>query len=316
MLKPEERFSALNEVQFLKINHASDGQRIDNFLLKKLSGVPKTHVYKLLRKGQVRVNKGRVKPLYRLKIGDEVRLPPIRQVAKAIKIIPDSVKDKVTAAIIFENDDLIVFNKPAGLAVHAGTGVLFGLIETIRQIRQNESLELVHRLDRDTSGCLLVAKTRAALIGLQNEFRQKNVQKEYLALTKGRWEQKSISVHKSLMKNIMQSGERMVQIHEAGKIAVSHFSVIKQYKEVALVRVRIETGRTHQIRVHAAYLGHPVLGDDKYGDREYNKRFKSLGLRRMYLHSEELRFLFKTEYRFNCEADANWRMDEQSLLLS
>ncbi len=293
------------------VDESIEGQRIDNFLLKTLPGVPKSHIYRLLRTGQVRVNKGRIKPIYRLSVGDQVRIPPIRVTEKKKVQVPDSVIKRVFSGIVFENNDLIVLNKPEGLSVHKGTGVLFGIIEAVRQKCEQPSIELVHRLDRATSGCLLLAKSRKSLLHLQDLFRQHKVNKKYLLLTKGKWRKKSVSVKKPLIKNSLQSGERMVTINSAGKHAISHFKLIKQFKNTALVEVNIETGRTHQIRVHAAYIGHPVIGDSKYGDQQINKHYRMLGMKRMYLHAYRLKLEGMPEFR--ADLDDRWEADIKML---
>ncbi len=310
-MKKTEYFAEYNSVQLIAIDESADGQRIDNFLLKKLPGVPKSHVYRLLRTGQVRVNKGRIKPVYRLSIGDQVRIPPVRTLQKNQAQVPDSVVDRVFENIIYEDKDIIVLNKPEGLSVHKGTGILFGVIEAVRQKRDQQSIELVHRLDRGTSGCLLLAKSRRSLLDCQEMFKQNDVIKHYLLLTKGIWKKSRVSVKKSLIKNSLQGGERMVHISRSGKPAISHFKLIEQYKDIAMVQAHIETGRTHQIRVHAAYLGHPVIGDDKYGDPSLNKICKSEGLRRMYLHALQLKL--KSMPEFLAEPGQGWEADIRRL---
>ncbi len=306
---PEIQHPHINGVQLLLIDSDAAGQRIDNFLIKVLAGVPKSHIYRLLRTGQVRINKGRVKPVYKLKTGDYVRIPPVRQIQRTKITVPDEVVDRVLSAIIFEDEQIIVLNKPAGLSVHAGTGVIFGVIDAIRQQQGRESLELVHRLDRGTSGCLIIAKSRQALLECQQVFKNNSVEKQYLALTAGRWQQSLVTVNRPLLKNSPRGGERMVEICETGKPAVSHFTLVQQYANTALVRVRIETGRTHQIRVHAAFLGHPIIGDDKYGDREINHYCRSQGLKRLYLHAEQLSLPLKSDYRFQTGAGTAWQND-------
>jgi len=280
------------KVRRLTASEEDSGQRLDNFLFRTLKGVPKSHVYRLLRTGQVRVNGRRAKPDYRLENGDELRLPPVRQEEKAAPGLPPRwQQEALQGAILFEDERLLVVNKPAGMAVHGGSGVAFGVIETLRQIRpEARSLELAHRLDRETSGCLIVAKRRSALRTLHAVFREGRVEKRYLALLAGAWSGGERSVDVPLEKNRLQGGERMVKVGGAGKRSESVFRPLRKFRDAALAEVQILTGRTHQIRVHAAHLGHPVAGDDKYGDREANKRFKAAGLKRMFLHAHTLVF--------------------------
>jgi 23S rRNA pseudouridine955/2504/2580 synthase len=240
----------------------------------------------------VRVNGRRAKPDYRLEDGDELRLPPVRQEEKASPGLPPRwQQDALMAAILFEDERLLAVNKPAGMAVHGGSGVSFGVIETLRVLRpQAKSLELAHRLDRETSGCLLIAKRRSALRVLHQAFREGRVEKRYLALLTGAWEGGERAVDLPLEKNRLQGGERMVKVGGAGKRSESVFRPINRYPAATLAEVEILTGRTHQIRVHAAHLGHPVAGDEKYGDREANKALKAYGLKRMFLHAHHIVF--------------------------
>ncbi|MCB1757869.1 MAG: 23S rRNA pseudouridine(955/2504/2580) synthase, partial [Gammaproteobacteria bacterium] len=227
----------------LRIDENAAGQRIDNFLLKTLGGVPKSHVYRLLRTGQVRVNKGRKKPEYKLQPDDQVRIPPLQLNQNDEVTVPDEVIERVLRDTLFEDDKVIVLNKQAGLAVHAGSGLRYGLIDALRQQRGQKSLELVHRLDRGTSGCLLIAKNRTALLECQQAFKQGKVHKEYLALLTGIWQAtEPLTVRGALKKNILRSGERMVEVHADGKPAISHFSLLEQFADCALLRIRIETG--------------------------------------------------------------------------
>lgn len=281
-----------NQVRFVEIDEKSDGQRVDNFLLRELKGVPRTHIYRLLRKGEVRVNKGRVKANTRLCLGDLVRIPPIR--------LPDREKpgrpsekqlEKIEKTICYEDKLLLVINKPSGLAVHGGSGISFGAIELLRALRPEEKgLELAHRLDRDTSGCLIVAKRRSALRTLQELQQQGRMDKRYLALLDGRWRRGREDVRVPLKKNTLKSGERMVRVDPEGKPARTLFEVVERFEEATLVEAVLKTGRTHQIRVHSAYLGSPILGDSKYGRDESNARYRKLGLKRMFLHARSLRF--------------------------
>lgn len=291
---PAERVEANASVRYVEAGEGDAGQRIDNFLLRLLQRIPKSHVYRLLRKGEVRVNGKRAKPDQRLAAGDKVRVPPVR-------IDPSSVTEKptkalqrfITEAIIYEDADLIVLNKPSGVAVHGGSGLSNGVIEALRAARQElTELELVHRLDRDTSGCLLIAKRRAVLRELHAVLRQREMGKHYSALVCGRWPLGKKTLDLPLITNQKQGGERMVRVHADGQSALSTFTPLRHFGRVAtLMDVSIGTGRTHQIRVHAAYAGHPVAGDEKYGNRECNDALKSFGLKRMFLHARSLEFV-------------------------
>jgi len=273
---------------------AGDGQRLDNFLLRELKGVPRSRVYRLLRRGEVRVNGGRAKPEYRLVADDLVRLPPLRKAPAGEGTparVPDSLQSVVRDALIHEDERILAFNKPAGLAVHGGSGLSFGLIEALRALRPDEPLELAHRLDRDTSGCLIVARTRPALRELHALLREGQVEKHYTALVAGRWQLGRKKIDAPVLTNVRQGGERMVRVHAEGKLAISIFDPREHYRDLAsLMDVEIHTGRTHQIRVHAAFAGHPVAGDEKYGLREFNCRMREFGLRRMFLHATAIAF--------------------------
>lgn len=276
-------------VQIHTIDSAHAGQRIDNYLVNVLKSVPKGHVYKLLRKGEVRVNGGRKKPTYKLSAGDQVRIPPVRVRDEDDTTPPHSLLERLKQSIIFEDDELLVLNKPSGMAVHGGSGIRFGVIEGMRALRPElERLELVHRLDRETSGCLLMVKSRHALVEVNAMLREGRAEKQYLALLCGEWQGGDQTVNSALRKGTLQSGERMVQVDDEGKDSVSHFQLKKNYPGAALMSVVIETGRTHQIRVHAQSLGHAIVGDDKYGDRKQNKLFKKRGVKRLFLHAESL----------------------------
>ncbi|MEJ2346928.1 MAG: 23S rRNA pseudouridine(955/2504/2580) synthase RluC [Gammaproteobacteria bacterium] len=278
-------------VRIVTVDVGQDGQRIDNFLARTLKGVPKSYLYRILRKGEVRVNKGRIRPDYRLRVGDQVRIPPLRSAQpRAEARIPDTAAERVQQALLYEDDDLLVLDKPAGIAVHGGSGLSFGIIEILRQLRpQAEYLELVHRLDRDTSGCLLVAKRRAALLELQAQLSD-GMAKGYLALVEGQWQGGKRTVSAPLRKNALQGGERVVRVSDDGKPAVSRFAPVDGFREASLMEVYLDTGRTHQIRVHAAYCGHPLAGDDKYGSAAFNRRMRALGLKRLFLHAHRLSF--------------------------
>lgn len=276
-------------VRFVQIDEDQAGQRIDNFLLTLLKGVPKSKIYQIVRKGEVRVNKGRIKVHYKIQAGDEVRIPPVRVAQRDEIIVSKAVIRLMLDSIIYEDDDFLALNKPSGIAVHGGSGVKVGIIESLRKAKPDSKfLELVHRLDKNTSGCLLIAKKRSALRFLQDRFRQHKMNKKYLALVKGNVKNKSYHVELALLKSTLPSGERIVRVNKEGKHAVSDFNVIASSKLASLYEVDIKTGRTHQIRVHAKSLGHPVAGDEKYGDDEFNHQMKSYGLKRMFLHAEKL----------------------------
>jgi len=277
--------------RLITITQNNDGQRIDNFLLSELKGVPKSHIYRLLRKGQFRVNKGRIKPVYRLKIGDIVRIPPMQTRQQQASAAPsESLRRLLEQRIIHEDDAMIILNKPSGIAVHAGSGVDIGVIEAMRSIRPElEDLSLVHRLDRATSGCLLLAKNRKALLSLQQQLDGEGMEKRYQTLLKGHWLNKDEwSVDEPLLRSQLQSGERMVQVSPQGKTAYSCFRIIDYLRNCVLAEVLITTGRTHQIRVHAAFIEHPVAGDEKYGCPEFNLEMRQYGLKRMFLHASSL----------------------------
>ena len=281
----------------MRVPDDREGQRLDNFLLGQLKGAPRSLVYKLVRSGQVRVNGGRAKADRRLEGGDEVRIPPVRLADAADRGTPGKgLMNAVAAGIVFEDERLLALDKPAGVASHGGSGIGFGAIETLRALRPNQSLELVHRLDRDTSGLLLVAKKRSALTQLQALLRETSdgrsgVGKRYLTLLVGRMPDGTMSVDAPLHVGLRQGGERHVQVSDAGKPSLSHFRVLERRGGHSYCEVRIETGRTHQIRAHARHIGHAVAGDDKYGDPEVNRRLRNrAGLRRLFLHAASLEF--------------------------
>jgi 23S rRNA pseudouridine955/2504/2580 synthase len=280
-------------VQYVDAGEGDDGQRLDNFLLRVLKGVPRTHVYRLLRKGEVRVNSKRAKPDQRVAAGDRIRLPPIRRPEPgpdAARAPSRSLQELLTAAIVYEDADLLVLNKPAGVAVHGGSGTSHGVIEALRAARPDaKELDLVHRLDRETSGCLIVAKRRSALRDLHAQLREGTTEKLYLALVCGKWDLGQKRIELPLATDERRGGERHVAVRGHGQVAVSTFRPVQFFGNVAsLVEVAIDTGKTHQIRVHAAYAGHPVAGDDKYGDREKNAELRQYGLNRMFLHAASI----------------------------
>jgi 23S rRNA pseudouridine955/2504/2580 synthase len=282
------------EVKWLTVDEESAGQRLDNFLIRHLKGVPKTHVYRIIRSGEVRVNKGRASADTRIESGDVVRLPPVR--------ISDKVAEKAARPapgrefpLLLEDDALMAIDKPAGVAVHGGSGVSFGVIEQLRQARPlAKLLELVHRLDRETSGILLVAKKRSALKHVQDQFRERETGKTYLALVQGQWPEKLKVIDSALHKFLLPDGERRVRVTSNddpdGMRSITLVKVAERWNTCTLLEVTIKTGRTHQIRVHLASQGHPIAGDDKYGDFEWNKALQKQGLKRMFLHAWRLQF--------------------------
>lgn len=283
-------------VTYITIDAEREGQRIDNYLISQLKGIPKSRIYRLLRKGEVRVNKGRVKADYKLTTGDEVRIPPVKVGAKKpTAIAGDRLRKVLTDSILFEDDRVIAINKPSGIAVHGGSGIDLGVIEVLRQQYDSKHLELVHRLDRETSGCLLVAKKRSALRQLQNQFRERETRKNYLTLVVGFWPARVHTVTLPLRKNQLAGGERIVKVSPDGKPAKTQFKVIKRYESATLLEVGLVTGRTHQIRVHTQSQHHPIAGDDKYGDAAANKAFKSQGLHHLFLHAYQLHFYLPLE---------------------
>nr|WP_232227505.1 RluA family pseudouridine synthase [Lysobacter daejeonensis] len=278
----------------VRVPEDREGQRLDNFLLGQLKGAPKSLIYKLVRSGQVRVNGGRGKPERKLAGGDEVRIPPLRLAEEGEKPTPPKgFLDAMEASIVFEDARLLAINKPSGVASHGGSGISFGAIETLRALRPGQTLELVHRLDRDTSGLLIVAKKRSALTEMQALMREEGgITKRYLALLAGRMPDGVMTVDAPLHIGLRQGGERHVQVHRDGKASLSHFKVLERRGGQSYCEVRIETGRTHQIRVHAQHIGHPVAGDDKYGDPAVNKRLREqVGLKRLFLHASTLEFV-------------------------
>lgn len=299
-----------DSVNWLEVGEEAEGQRIDNFLLRFCKGVPKSHVYRILRSGEVRVNRGRVGPEYRLRPGDQVRVPPIRLAARA-----DATAAAAAPAIparefhiVHEDEALLVLDKPTGMAVHGGSGVSFGVIEQLRRMRPAaRMLELAHRLDRETSGLLIVAKKRAALTRLHDAFRRGSINKRYLALVKGRWTAPRQEVRLPLLKYLTDEDERRVRVSSEGKEAHSIVRLVARWQNFSLVEVELKTGRTHQIRVHLAHLGFPLAGDDKYGDFACNKDLQKAGLKRMFLHAARLRLRHPTD------AEAPWLVLEAPL---
>lgn len=285
------------QVLILSIDEDQAGQRLDNFLIARLKGVPRSKIYNVIRKGEVRVNKGRIKPEYKLKAGDLIRVPPIRTAETGTEVKASHQMTSLLAkSILFEDDGLLVINKPPGLAVHGGSGITLGLIETLRQMRPDaRHLELVHRLDRDTSGCIMVAKKRSYLRHLQAALREKSagaggITKIYQALVVGSWPKRIHQVNASLLKTEVAGGERVVRVHPEGKPCLTEFKVLQRFEDFSLIEARPITGRTHQIRVHAQYAGCCLVGDEKYGSDEINEVMRGHGFKRLFLHASALSF--------------------------
>lgn len=278
-------------VRYVTIAADEAGQRIDNFLMSRLKGLPRSRVYRLLRRGEVRVNKGRVQPTYRICAGDVVRIPPVQLEGPAAAPVAAGTRDFLLSRILHEDARLIVLDKPAGMAVHGGSGLSFGVIEALRAARRDcHFLELVHRLDRETSGCLLIAKRRSYLRALHEALRENRIEKRYLALVAGRWSRGALRLEHQLVVTRGAGGERTVRTAATGKRAVCRVKPVEPGPAASLVEVTLETGRTHQIRVQLSAEGHPLGGDERYGDPAFNRRLRELGLARMFLHAHALEF--------------------------
>ncbi|UCC55745.1 MAG: 23S rRNA pseudouridine(955/2504/2580) synthase RluC [Gammaproteobacteria bacterium] len=280
-----------SQVRLIEVTREEAGQRIDNFLSRHLKGVPRSKIYRILRRGEVRVNSGRIPPSYKIKAGDRVRIPPVRVATEQPATVAGNWLADIEARVVFENPRLLVIDKPSGIAVHGGSGISHGIIEVLRARRPDAPyLELVHRLDRDTSGCLIIAKRRSTLRALHAQLRDGQMTKRYLALVRGRWTDGRRRVTEALKKNRLQGGERVVRIEADGKPAETVFRPVSVYDVASLVEVDLHTGRTHQIRVHAAHIDYPLAGDSRYGDAEFNRTMKTLGLRRLFLHAHLIEF--------------------------
>lgn len=282
----------MSGVKFVEASSEDAGQRLDNFLLRVLKGVPKTLIYRIIRKGEVRVNKGRAQASQRLEAGDLIRIPPVKVASKGEEIIPPEQQiSKIEKLILFEDKDLLVVNKPAGMAVHGGSGVDWGLVELVRQARPlARRIELAHRLDRDTSGVIILAKKVSVLRSLHDQFRANQVLRKYKALLVGAWPENLYKVDLPLRRFNLESGERRVEVHSSGKPSESRFKLLEKFTQASLVEVQLITGRTHQIRVHSQANSHPIVGDDKYGKPKDNQVFKELGIDFLALHSYQVGF--------------------------
>lgn len=279
-----------SRVQKLEVDVNSVGQRLDNFLISRLKGVPKTRIYRIIRKGEVRVNGKRIKPDYKLVLNDLVRVPPIRVSASEKRIPTADLSQLIKDSILYQDENLLVLNKPSGISVHAGTGVKISLIEVLRHNQQDDYLELVHRIDKGTSGCLLIARNSQALKVLQSEFKARAVKKNYHALVHGLWPQQIEEIGVNLQRSPEAGGERRVYVAEEGQQALTRFKLIRHFKQHSLVLAQPKTGRTHQIRVHAQFAGFPLCGDEKYSDPEKRRQLAKIGITRLCLHANSLEF--------------------------
>ncbi|NAZ44697.1 23S rRNA pseudouridine(955/2504/2580) synthase RluC [Vibrio toranzoniae] len=300
------------QVQFVDIDEDMAGQRIDNFLRNQLKNIPKSMIYRIVRKGEVRVNKKRIKAEYKLKAGDLVRIPPVTIEEETEENVPSTKLNKVSEleqCIIYEDDHMLILNKPSGTAVHGGSGLKFGAIEALRALRPDARfLELVHRIDRDTSGILLIAKKRSALRHLQAQFREKTVQKYYFALVMGEWKNSCKVVNAPLLKNEVNS---IVRVNPNGKASETRFRVLEKFKDATLVQASPITGRTHQIRVHTQYTGHPIAWDDRYGDRRFDAYTGKVGLDRLFLHAANIKFIHPgSEEKMDISAPMEVRLEK------
>ncbi len=278
-------------VHYLRVSADRAGQRLDNFLRAHLKGVPGSWVYRVIRRGEVRVNKARARPGQTLVAGDQIRIPPVRRHVAQQQLPDKAWQQTITRSVLYEDTELLVLNKPSGIAVHGGSGVRHGVIEVLRSLHPGHAdWELVHRLDRETSGCLLIAKKRAVLRQLHALQQHRQISKRYLALLAGIWSESQCQVNAPVRRNTLRSGERIVTVAADGKPARTHFRMQHRIGPHTLVEAHLETGRTHQIRVHAAHIGTPVLGDNKYGDQHHNQTARRQGLKRLFLHAWQLRF--------------------------
>lgn len=313
-LQASERTKSDTKVRYIEINEDEAGQRIDNFLIAKLKNVPKSLIYRIVRKGEVRVNKKRIKADYKLQHNDLIRLPPIQQKEQEKTLISPKLKQiaVLEEAILYEDDYLIALNKPSGIAVHGGSGLLFGVIEGLRALRpQARFLELVHRIDRDTSGVLLIAKKRSALRSLHEQLREKKMKKQYLALVKGDWPSSCKKIEAPLLKINLAGGDRMVKVDSSGKPSITQFKVERRFGIATLIQASPITGRTHQIRVHTLYASHPIAFDDRYGDRTFDEKLKNTGINRLFLHAKQVFFTHpNTQELMQIEAPLDEKLEQ------
>lgn len=294
-------------VKLVEVSVNAEGQRLDNFLLTQLKGVPKGHIHKIIRRGEVRINKGRAKNVYRLQLGDIVRIPPVMLNVAQVNKPSSNTMATIDSRILFEDDDLIVLNKPSGIAVHGGTANSHGVIEVLRMLRDGEKfVELIHRIDKATSGCLLIAKNRKMLNAVQSLLRSRHVKKTYMALLFGAIHQNTLDVNAPLQKRTLASGEHRVRVHPEGKPSETQFTKIQSFRRATLVSASPKTGRTHQIRVHAKHIGHPIAGDERYSSATQYKQVRKQGLKRLFLHASEISFthpVTNKNYHFQAPLD-------------
>lgn len=298
----------MSDVRYVEIISEEEGQRLDNYLIRVLKGVPKSHVYRIIRGGEVRINKKRAKPDTRLTTGDLIRIPPVRVSPEKTVFVGSRVLAELQNSILYEDDQLLIVNKPSGIAVHGGSGLSLGMIEGFRKLRTDLTyLELVHRLDKETSGCLMLAKKRSALRSLQAQFADRTIKKTYWALCEKPWIGASTAiVDVALTKNTLKSGERVVRVDEEGKPSQTTFKLLENFQKACWLEARPKTGRTHQIRVHSAHCGHPILGDEKYGHDLNVMAIPSLK-KRLYLHARAIQFtLNDTDFLFEATLDPNF----------
>ncbi len=308
----------MSDVRYTEISAEEDGQRLDNYLLRILKGVPKSHIYRIIRGGEVRVNKKRAQPSSRLCCGDSIRIPPVRTAQTTEVHVGERLTQRLHECVIYEDPHLLVINKPSGIAVHGGSGLSLGVIEALRKTRTDlPYLELVHRLDKETSGCLLLAKKRSVLRAIQALLESREISKIYWAVLAGAWHgKKTVTVDVALEKNTLKSGERMVVVNEDGKAAQTTFKLLENYQEACWVEASPKTGRTHQIRVHSAHLGHPVVGDQKYGG-ELPIAGLGKGKQRLYLHARAIQFnLNGKNYLFQADLDERFNQALEQLRLT
>jgi 23S rRNA pseudouridine955/2504/2580 synthase len=284
--------SEKTSVRFVEIESEAVGQRLDNFLLKAFKNVPKSRIYRIIRKGEVRVNRKRAKAEYKLVLGDQIRIPPIRidNEESRVSSIPDRVKQLVESSILVNNKNFIVINKPSGLAVHSGSGIEYGVIDVMRSLYPDRNMELVHRLDRDTSGCLMIASGRQALVQMQKALQENQIRKSYVALVHGRWPDNLRDIKHPLRKFTLENGERRVRVDPEGQKSHTRITTLEHFNDCSRLNIELLTGRTHQIRVHCQQSAHEVIGDNKYGNKEVSRKFKHKGSKRLFLHASCLEF--------------------------
>ena len=309
----------MSHVKHITITSEESGQRLGNFLLRIFKNVPKSRVYKAIRTGEVRVNKGRSSPDYKLQVEDSIRIPPIQQEEDPPSklTVKQSLLELLESRILLEDANMIILNKPAGIPVHGGSGVPYGIIEIMRELRPKlKVLDLAHRLDRDTSGCLLLAKKNSALRAFHALFRENKVTKIYTCLCKGKWQGEIQRVKSSLLTNQLKGGERHVMVSDEGKASLTTFRVLQRFEKATLMSAELGSGRTHQIRVHAASVSHPIAGDDRYGDKEFNRRLKKeYGLKRLFLHARQLRFVSPIDDETIIDIQAPLEVDLEKVLM-